>query len=623
MRKPVALKDLHRERRTFSNRTIVALLVVLVLFGVLVARMAFLQVTQYDRFATISDRNRMQLQAVPPTRGLIYDRNGELLADNRPSFNLVLTKERVKDMDATIASLRQLIDIDDRDVERFHKRLKQRRRPYESVPLRYRLNDEEIGRIAVNFHRLPGVHVEGELIRYYPFGESLVHALGYVGRINERELARLDEDNYSGTNHIGKLGVEKFYEDLLHGQVGMQKVETNARGRVLRVLDRVDPVPGRDIQVHLDVQLQLVAEKALGDRKGAVVALDPKTGGIMAMVSAPGYDPNLFVSGISGKAYRGLQQSEDLPLFNRALRGRYPPASTIKPIIALAAIDTRTVSPTYSVSDPGWYQLTTGGRFYRDWKKWGHGEVDLFKAIAESCDTYFYDIGHRMGIDPMSDYLGRFGFGAVTSLDLPEAHAAILPSREWKRRVRGKPWYNGDSLNLSIGQGFLGATPLQLATATMALANKGQWKVTQMLKQVVDDPEFTLDIPPRKQLPDVVLTKERHWKTIIDAMEGVVHSAHGTARKIGADAAYRIAGKTGTAQVLGIKQDEEYDADAIAEKHRDHGLFVGFAPVDDPQIVLAVVVENGGGGSGSAAPVARLVFDEFLLRESATVVAQP
>ncbi|WP_207063862.1 penicillin-binding protein 2 [Motiliproteus sp. SC1-56] len=624
MKKPVALKDHQRERRTFTNRVMLAFAVVVVFMLVLVARLFYLQVIEHDVYRTLSDSNRVQLQPVPPTRGLIYDRNGVLLADNRPSHNLTLVREQVGDqeaLEATIKQLASLVEISERDVERFYKRLSQRRRPYQSVPLKFQLSDEEIARIAVNYHRLPGVEVEAELIRYYPYTGSLVHALGYVGRINERELARVDAQDYSGTHHIGKLGVEKFYEDRLHGTVGLQKVETNARGRVLRVLERTDPIPGEDLQLHLDLGLQLVAERALNGQRGAVVALDPATGGILALVSAPGYDPNEFVTGISSKDYRALQESDDLPLFNRAIRGRYPPASTLKPVIGLAAVDSGTVSLGYDIWDPGYYQITEGGRRYRDWKRGGHGRVDLRKAIEESVDTYFYDVGHRMGIDPMSDYLQRFGFGQVNSLDLPEDHAAILPSREWKRRMRNRPWYPGDSINLSIGQGFMLATPLQLATATMAIANRGQWRVPRMLKAIEGD-ENAVVVPEDKQHPDIKLKRERYWDYMIEAMEDVVHGRRGTARGIGRDLNYRIAGKTGTAQVVGIKQDEEYDAEALAEKYRDHGLFVGFAPAEAPRIVVAVVVENGGGGSSAAAPVAREVFDAFMARELTEVVAQ-
>ena len=613
------LKDHSKESRTFKIRAILAFAVVVSLLMVLVVRLFYLQVIEHERFSAISEDNRVQLQPVPPNRGLIYDRNGVLLADNRPSYSVTILKEEVEDLEQTLADLQDLIPITDREIGRFKKRLRQRRRSFESVPVRFRLTEQEIATISVNYHRLPGVRVEAELIRHYPFGETLVHAMGYVGRINEAELKRVDERNYSATHYIGKLGIEKFYEDKLHGEVGFQKVETNARGRVMRVLERSDPKPGSDLVLHLDLRLQQITEKLLEGRRASVVAIDPKTGGILTLVSKPGYDPNLFVTGISSKDYEALRDSRDLPLFNRAIRGGYPPGSTIKPITALSAIDSGVVSPGYTIFDPGWYTLTQGGRKYRDWKKYGHGRVNMNDAIAQSCDTWFYDVAHKMGVDPMSDYLGRFGFGEVTSLDLPEALGAILPSKAWKKRARKTSWYTGDSLNMSIGQGFFVATPLQLATATAVIANRGKWVQPKMLQgikkldeengEILEMPEITSVKLPRQ---DVQLNNEKNWDLIIKGMHDVMHSAKGTARRSGAGALYKIAGKTGTAQVVGIKQDEEYDAEKLAEIHRDHALFVAFAPIEDPQIAISVVVENGGGGSTTAAPIARQIMDAYL-----------
>lgn len=620
-------KDYSQESRTFRFRALLAFGSVLVLLGVLLARLYYLQVLQYDRFAAISEENRVQLQPVAPTRGLIYDGNGVLLADNRPSYSVTLLKEEAgKDLGATLATLREVVQISDKDIERFYKRLHQRRRPYETVPVRFRLSEEEIARLAVNYYRLPGVRVEADLIRYYPYGDSLVHALGYVGRINEKELQWVDARNYAGTHYIGKLGIEKFYEQVLHGRVGMQKVETNARGRVMRVLERTDPVPGADIQLHIDLRLQQITEKLVAGERASVVAIDTRTGGILALVSTPGYDPNLFVTGISNKDYSALRESPDLPLFNRALRGRYPPGSTIKPVIALAAIDSGAVSPNHTIWDPGWYTLRQGGRKYRDWKRGGHGKVDMKLAMAQSCDVWFYDAGYRMGVDPMSDYLGRFGFGQVTSRDLPEALPAILPSREWKRQNRRLPWYPGDSLNLSIGQGFLVATPLQLATMATVLANRGKWIQPTMLKGIRlrdSQGQVSLSQPPlppeRGYPPDIELNHPEYWETIVEDMVEVVHGKQGTARKIGQDAPYTIAGKTGTAQVVGIKQDERYDADKLDKRFHDHALFIAFAPAEAPEIALAVIVENGGGGSSTAAPLARQVMDAYLLGVDPTV----
>lgn len=610
------LKDYSQEQVTFTHRVIIAFVIVLLMMAVLVGRIYFLQVVEHERYAAISENNRVQLQPMAPRRGLIYDRNGVLLADNRPNFSLTLLKEEVGDLDAALARIGQIVELDEGEVERFRRRLNQRRRPFTTVPLKSGLTEDEIARISVNYHRLPGMQVEADLVRYYPYGSSLVHALGYVGRINERELARLDPENYAATHYIGKLGVEKFYEPLLHGQVGYQKVETNARGRVLRVLERHDPVPGVDIQLNLDLKLQQFAEKLIAGRRASIVAIEPATGAILALVSAPGYDPNLFVTGISSKDYGELRDSPDLPLYNRAIRGRYPPGSTLKPFVALAAIDSGSVPLSHKVWDPGYYQLTPGGRLYRDWKRGGHGWVDLNHALAESCDVWFYDAGYKTGIDNMSDYLGRFGFGQVTSLDLPEADEAHLPSRDWKRGRYNQPWYPGDSLNLSIGQGYMLATPLQLATATAVLANHGKWVRPRMIKGVIEE-DGSLHMPQLEgvsPLPeDVKLNRPELWDPVIQGMVDVMHSAYGTARRAAAGAPYRMAGKTGTAQVVGIAQGEEYNAEELAERHRDHALFVAFAPVEDPQIAVAVVVENGGGGSSTAAPVAREVLDAWLL----------
>ncbi|MGB0466095.1 MAG: penicillin-binding protein 2 [Pontibacterium sp.] len=617
-------KNHGNESRTFKIRSLIAFVIVVIVLCGLIARFYFLQVVEHERYTALSDKNRIQFQPVSPTRGLIYDRNGVLLADNQPSYSVTLLKERVTDMDATLTRLQSLIPITDKQVRRFRKRLKQRRRPFESVPLRFRLTEEEIARISVNYHRLPGVRIEADLIRYYPYGASLVHALGYVGRINERELARADATNYAATHYIGKLGIEKYYESTLHGRVGFQKVETNARGRIMRVVERTDPIPGKDLILSLDLKLQQVTEKLLEGRRAAVVAIDPNDGGILALVSTPGYDPNLFVTGISNKDYGALRESKDLPLFNRALRGRYPPGSTVKPIIAMAAIDSEAVSPAFRVSDPGWYTLTQGGRKYRDWKRSGHGMVGLNLALAQSCDTWFYTAGHKMGVDPMADYLGRFGFGTVNSLDLPEATRGILPSREWKRNSRNLPWYPGDSLNLSIGQGFLLATPLQLATATAVIANRGRWVQPRMLKgEYRPDSEAGFKVAPlpyeygKTKPGDVQLNHPEYWDTIIKGMESVVHGKRGTARRSAKDVQYRFAGKTGTAQVVGIKQDEEYDAEKLEERFRDHALFIAFAPIVKPKIAVAVIVENGGGGSTTAAPIARKVMDAYLLGDRA------
>jgi len=620
------LKDLYGETRTFSGRALVFWFVLIFLTLLLVARMFYLQVVQYDRYTTLSNKNRVLLQPIAPNRGLIYDRNARLLAENTASHSVTITKEHTPDIEQTIATISEIISVSERDRKKFMTDLKQRRRPYQSVPLRYRLTEEEIAKLAVNAHRLPGVSVEAQLVRHYPLKDSTAHVLGYVGRINEQELKNIDVARYAGTDSIGKLGVEKFYEAELLGQVGFQKVEINARGRVLRVLERSAPAPGMDLQLYLDARLQQVAEQALGDKRGAVVAIDTETGGILVMVSNPSFNPNLFVTGIDFDSYAELRDSPDLPLFNRAIRGQYPPGSTLKPFVALAGLELGYINWEHTIYDPGWLQLTKGGRYYRDWKKWGHGRVNLETAIVQSCDTYFYEMAQRMNVDAMHDFIWQFGFGQQTGRDIGEALKGVLPSSDWKKNSLGQSWYRGDSLNLSIGQGYMLATPLQLATATAVLANRGRWLQPHLVKQIKykDGEDKSVDKTVQKgsterdltSLGDMQLKNGEDWEKIIHAMELVVHGEHGTARKTGQGAQYKMAGKTGTAQVIGIKQDEEYDEKNIAERNKDHGLFIAFAPVKAPKIAIAIIVENGGGGSTAAAPVARKILDAYLVEGS-------
>ena len=624
MAEPLALKDHTWESRIFFERIVVGfgLLVVLTLF--LVARFFYLQIVQYDVYATLSDQNRIQVQPLPPIRGLIYDRNGELLADNSPSFNLTITPERVSDLETTLNRLQNLLGLREDEIDGFRKRLERRHRPFESVPLRFRLTQEEIARVSVDRYALPGVEIEARLVRHYPQGELMVHAVGSVRRINEADARRLDPVAYSGTDHIGKIGVERFYEPDLLGEVGYQQVEIDARGRIMKVLESHLPTPGADLVLHLDSSLQQAASDALGDRRGTVVAIEPSTGGILALVSKPGYDPNLFVTGIDHSTYASLRDDRDVPLFNRAVQGQYEPGSTLKPIIGLAGLVTGMTTADYTIDDPGWFQLPGNERLYRDWN-WrssgagGHGKVDLEKALYRSCNVYFYQLAVKMGIDRIDDYLALFGFGVNTALDLPEARSGLLPSREWKRETRGLPWYPGDTVNIGIGQGDMLVTPLQLATAVTVIANRGKWIAPRMLKSG----SSLLDQSDVPRMDDIELIPDHVWEYIIGGMEKVVHRGNqvygenGTAwYYIGQDIPYRMAGKSGTAQVVGIKQGEEYDEEELDERQRKHAWFVAFAPIDKPRIALAVLVENGGGGSEFAAPVARAVLDHYLLEGS-------
>ncbi|RMR74542.1 Penicillin-binding protein 2 [Pseudomonas savastanoi pv. fraxini] len=610
MPNPIPLKDHEKETRLVNQRLIACAVLVGLLAACLVARMYFLQVTEFDYHSTISENNRVHVLPIPPERGLIFDRNGEVLADNRPSFNLTLTRERAGDWHKVIDELMTLLELPDEDRILFDKELKQVRHPFEPATLLYELTEEQIAILAVNQYLLPGVDVAAQFVRHYPLGAHFAHSIGYVGRINEKEASHLDNE-YRGTQSIGKTGIERFYEPDLHGQVGYEEVETNARGRVLRVLKRTDPIPGKDIVLSLDINLQEAAEAALGGRRGAVVALDPATGEVLAMVSAPSFDPNLFVTGISFKAYAELRDSIDRPLFNRILRGLYPPGSTIKPAVAIAGLDAGAVTPGSRVFDPGYYQLPNYDHKYRNWNRTGDGWVDLDTAIMRSNDTYFYDLAHKLGIDRLSTYMNKFGIGQKVSLDMFEESPGLMPSREWKRATRRQAWFPGETLILGIGQGYMQATPLQLAQATALVANKGVWNRPHLARTI--EGKAPVDENP---MPNIVLRDPANWGRVNHGMQEVMHGARGTARKAAIGAQYRIAGKSGTAQVVAIKQGEKYDRTKVQERHRDHALFVGFAPADNPKIVVAVMVENGESGSGVAAPVVRQVMDAWLLDEN-------
>jgi len=616
-------KDHAFERQLFLSRLLVGAAIALIFIAALVARLVYLQVSQHEYYSTKSDNYRIHVQPVPPTRGRIYDRNGVLLADNKPSYTLTLVRENAGDLDRSLELLHELIGFSAEDEEKFRARLRQRAVPFSSVPLRFNLSEEEIASIAVNQFQLPGINVEAQLVRYYPQGELMAHAIGYVAAISEEELETVDPVNYRGTQQIGKLGVERFYEQSLHGTVGYETVEKNARGQIMKVLSRKDPVPGKDLVLHLDAKLQQAAVEALGDFRGGIVALDPETGGVLAMVSKPSFDPNLFVGGISHADYAKLHDPVQTPLFNRAL-GKYSPGSTIKPFIGLAALDTGLRTREYTVRDPGYFRLDNHSHVYHDWTWWtnksGHDIVNLSKAIYQSCDIYFYDLATDMSIDTMHDFLFRFGFGRNTSIDIPQASAGTLPSSSWKRDTMGQPWYPGETLNSSIGQGYTLTTPLQLATATMLIANKGQWNQPALLKSLgLDAP----DIEHGSYLPDIKLKNEDDWNFMNDAMASVVHRRgsyrdNGTAYSyIGGSRnppLYQMAGKSGTAQVVNMSADHDKNAE-VPERFRDHALFISFAPADDPKIALAVFVEHGEGGSGVAGPISRQIIDAWLLDE--------
>jgi penicillin-binding protein 2 len=602
----ITLKDHFAESRLFNRRTIWSLFFIGILISITLARLVYLQVYNHKHYTTLSQDNRLKLKPIPPTRGLIYDRNKTVLAENLPSYRLEITPEQVKDMDALLKQLKQIINIRDDQLKQFRRHVK-RKRPFDSIPLRFRLTDEEVARIAAIQHRLPGVQIIAGLSRQYPFGNSFAHVIGYVGRLDERDLRNLDATNYSVTTHTGKIGIEKQYESLLHGTVGYQQVETNAQGRILRVIQRTSPVPGEDIHLTLDAPLQAVAEQALEKYNGAIVVMNPQNGEILALVSKPGFDPNDFVNGIESAKYKALRDNDSQPLYNRALLGRYPPGSTLKPFLGLAGLKYGVVHEHLEQFCPGFYMLPGEERKFRDWKRSGHGTVNLDDAITQSCDVYFYDLALNLGIDRITPFLQAFGVGSKTGIDMPIENAGLLPSRQWKRAKKGQPWFPGETLNTGIGQGFVLTTPLQLATATAMLVNRGKVVIPHLLKKK-NPGEANRDAPPLLKS-----VSKRHWDYIIKAMVHVVHGTRGTARRI-KQKGYKIAGKTGTAQVFGLKQEEDYEEENIALKLRDHALFIAFAPVKKPRIVVSVVVENGGSGGAVAAPIAGKIIEHYMAR---------
>jgi penicillin-binding protein 2 len=613
MREDRTLKNFHWESRLYAIRIGFAAFIMLIMLSALVLRYYDLQINRHDDFATLADNNRIHLRAVGPARGLVFDRKGVLLADNRPGFTLSVVIERTADVEQLLEEIDQLLDLDGEEIERFNKFAGQSR-PYESVPLRYKLTEKEQSVLAVNEHRLNGIEVSARLVRDYPLGDQLGHVVGYTSRINRQELENLDSKRYRGIHTIGKTGLEKYYEKTLLGEVGYERVETNARGRVMRVLERIDPVPGKNLHLYLDSRIQEIAVNALGKERGAVVAIETSTGGVLALASTPSFNPNLFVTGISHADYGALRDSPDRPLFDRALRGQYPPGSTMKPFFGLAALDSNVITPSYHIYDPGFYQLDNYERKYRDWKRSGHGNrIDIYKAIEQSCDTFFYDIGFKTGIDDLHRYGEMFGFGQTSGIDLPGEARGIMPSREWKHGAQGLAWYPGDTVNVSIGQGFMLATPLQLAVATSRLATRGVVRTPRLVMQDAGD-DFVSEgelIDSESIENEELQFAQPHWDIITRAMVAVVHNVRGTASRAVTDLEYKMAGKTGTAQVVGIKQDEKYDASKLAKLQLDHALFIAFAPADEPRIAVAVIVENGEHGSSTAAPVARQVIDAF------------
>ncbi|MCF9045241.1 penicillin-binding protein 2 [Acinetobacter nectaris] len=607
MKQHFPLKNVQQERRIYRNRIFIAVGLVLLCFSVLIARYFYLQVVHYKDFSAASDSNRIRLQPIAPTRGYIYDRNGILLADNYPVFTATLSKADVDDIDDTVQRLKPVLDLSEDDIDKFNARIKTAKKT-ERVALKLNINEAEIARFSEEKYQFPGVQIETQMTRYYPYGELFAHIIGYVGRINDRELKSINKDAYAGTNLIGKSGVERYYENLLHGIPGNEAVEADAHGNILRHLGRKEPAQGDDLYLSIDYGLQVVASEQLAGRRGAVVAINPKTGEILALVSSPSFNPNLFVTGISGKDYAALRDNLDQPLYNRAVQGTYPPGSTIKPVEGLGGINYGVVDWSTAIHDPGYFQLPGDPHKFRDWKKAGHGIVNMNKAIQESCDTYFYILSNQMGIEHMNEWMRQFGFGSKTGLDLPSESAGIYPNPEWKMKNYKSKWLRGETISVSIGQGAFTATPVQLAMAIAILSNQGRHITPHVLSSV----KGALAHPIHNDTDGNVKFNgtQDDWLKMRDAMVDVIN--HGTGRSIRTNA-YQIAGKTGTAQVKSIAQGKKYNEALLTQREYDHGLFVGFAPAENPEIALAVIWENGRHG-GAAAHIAKPIFDYWMVQ---------
>ncbi len=614
MSERVELKNHQQEIFNFRLRLFISIGFAMLLLCTLLARFVYLQAVRHDYYQTLAEKNRISVVPIVPNRGLILDRNGVVLAHNYSGYTLEITPSKVKDLQATINELATLVDIAPRDRKRFKKLLAESH-DFETLMIRSRLSDQEVARFAAQQYRFPGVEIKARLFREYPYSEKTAHLLGYIGRINQTDVDRLENNesyaNYRGTDYIGKTGLEQYYEDELHGTTGIEQVEVDSAGRAVRIISRSPPVSGNTLILSIDAKLQEIAEEAFGAYRGALVAIDPSNGEVLAFVSRPGYDPSLFVDGIDAESWKELNDSPDHPLNNRALRGQYPSGSTIKPFMALAGLFYKTRSPEHTISDPGYYTLSGSSHHYRDWKQGGHGSVDLFKSIVVSCDTYYYGLAIDMGIDNIFEFLSRFGFGKKTGIDLEGETSGLLPSQEWKMKRFKQRWYAGDTVSVGIGQGYSLVTPLQLAAATATLANDGIGFKPHLVREVKNS--RTNESRKLKNIPLVDMRLDpAHLDLVKRAMYAVTQPG-GTAAQASAGAPYTIGGKTGTAQVVGMKQGEKYDASKLDERHRDHAWFISFAPVEKPRIAIVVLAENGGHGGGTAAPIARKVMDYYLL----------
>lgn len=614
MNRSVELKDHQRELYYFKLRLTIAAGIALLLFLLLFLRFFYLQVIQHEHYRTLAENNRISIVPIVPNRGLILDRNGVVLAHNYSAYTLEITPSKVDNLEALINQLARLVEITPKDRKRFRKLLDESKN-IESLPIRTRLNDVEVARFAVNRYRFPGVEIKARLFRHYPLGKMASHVVGYISRINDEDLQWLEEKgelaNYRGSDYIGKTGIEQSYETRLHGKTGFEQVEIDAGGRAVRTLNRISPVSGSNLLLALDARLQEFAEKAFGNYRGALVAIEPSSGGVLAFVSKPGFDPNLFVDGIDPQSWEVLNNSPDKPLTDRALRGQYPPGSTFKPFLALAGLELNKRSPQYTINDPGYFTLPGSTHRYRDWKAGGHGVVDLHRSLVISCDSYYYSLAYDLGIDNIHNFISQFGLGQKTGIDIEGEELGLLPSQEWKLKRFKEKWFAGDTVSVGVGQGYNLVTPLQLAHATAILATNGIAFRPRLVRYIQDSKTNQLQTIPSEVLYSLNF-KPANLDLIRKALIDVT-GPDGTAARAGANSAYPIAGKTGTAQVIALKQNEKYTENRVNERQQDHALFIAYAPADNPQIALAVLVENGGHGSATAAPLARQVLDFYLL----------
>lgn len=598
--KPFILKNHFAENQLFLHRVTICLSVVILLTIIIIIRVFYLQIIEHEKYSSLSRNNQVRLIPLSPARGVIYDRNGILLAENVPGFSLNIIPENVKDLKSTLDKLKTVLSITDEDIKAFYLRKKQNRK-FNSIPLKLQLSEEEVAKFAVHQHLFPGIEISATLVRHYPQALPFAHILGFVGRINESELNRIDPKQYQATHFIGKIGIEKNYEELLRGFSGFQQVESDAKGRTLRVLSQTLPTAGKNITLTIDYRLQMFVYDLMKEMQGAAVVMDPKTGEILSLVSAPSFDPNLFVHGIPVSLYKELNTTSSKPLFNRVIKGQYPPASTVKPLYAIAGLEHEVISPKTKIHDPGWFQIPGQERYFRDWKEHGHGFPDLYHAILESCDTYFYELALKLGIDNQSHWMKQFGFGEATGIDLVGESEGTNPSKHWKRKAKRQAWFPGETVNNGIGQGYALATPIQLVNMAATIANHG----TRVHPHLLLEPSKTSN----STLKPVTLKNEENWEIVINAMQGVIEHPRGTAHRIHNGLQYTMAGKTGTAQLFSIKQDEKYEKEKVATHLRDHGLFIAFAPIDNPELAVVVILENQKGSD----LIARQIMDYYFI----------